>query len=129
MTAPTRPQAQDGGEELGRACSAAPARQNAKNLLLKQRHHVNVQVTTLHTELQRVDAQLVKLMPIVYHGVLRYDAPNGNLRRTRAAPSGPPPVPEQGSVHALNLAFERIQLLSAIEQFGQEAAQLTASTA
>ena len=64
-------------------------------------------------------------MPIVYHGVLRYDAPNGNLRSSKSGVTGPPPVPEQGSVHALNLAFERIQLLSAIEQFGQEAAART----
>ena len=36
----------------------------------------------LHNELLKVDARLVKLMPIVYHGILRFDAPNGNLPGT-----------------------------------------------
>ena len=56
-------------------------------------------------------------MPIVYHGVLRFDAPNGNF--PGRGQNGPPPVPEQGSVHALNLAFERIQLLSSLVSSGR----------
>ena len=76
----------------------------------------------LHRELQKVDAQLVKLMPVVYHGVLRFDAPNGNLGGT-SNPNAPPPVPEQGSVHGLNLAFERIQILNQLNQIGEATAR------
>lgn len=122
ITAPTRLQAKTVARNWASVFGSA-RKTNARNLLIKQRRHVQLHVTTLHTELQRIDAQLVKLMPIVYHGVLRYDSPNGALRSSKnGASAGPPPVPEQGSVHALNLAFERIQLLSAIEKFGQEAA-------
>jgi Mrp family chromosome partitioning ATPase len=121
VTAPTRLQAKTVARNWASVFASA-RRENARRLIVKQRHNVTVHVTTLHTELQRIDAQLVKLMPIVYHGVLRYDAPNGSLRSGKNGTVGPPPVPEQGSVHALNLAFERIQLLSAIEKFGQEAA-------
>jgi Mrp family chromosome partitioning ATPase len=90
------------------------ARENLANL--------SKRVEKLHTELRRVDAKLVKLMPIVYHGVLRFDAPNGNF--PGGTQDGPPPVPEQGSVHSLNLAFERIQLLSTLVSSGETAAQL-----
>src|SRR5205823_2426489 len=68
-----------------------------------------------------VDARLVKLMPLVYGGVLRYNAPNGN--KFTDGVSGPPPVPEQGSTHALNLANERVQLLATLAEKGAEAAQ------
>ncbi len=121
VTAPTRLQAQTVARNWANAFTNG-RKLSARRQLIKRRHQVQVHVGTLHTELQRVDAQLVKLMPIVYHGILRFDAPNGNLRSGKNGASGPPPVPEQGSVHALNLAFERIQLLSAIEKFGQEAA-------
>jgi len=121
VTAPTRLEAQTVARNWASAFTSA-RKANARALLLKQRHQVQVKVGTLHNELVRVDAQLVKLMPIVYHGILRFDAPNGNLRATKNSTTAPPPVPEQGSVHALNLAFERIELLSAVEKFGQEAA-------
>jgi hypothetical protein len=80
-------------------------------------------VVGLHEELRRVDAQLVKLMPIVYGGILRYNAPNGN--KFTDGVSGPPPVPEQGSTHALNLANERIQLLATLAEKGEQAAKNT----
>ena len=81
---------------------------------------LNTHVGQLHDELRRVDAQLVKLMPIVYSGILRYNAPTGN-KLTNGA--GPPPVPEQGSTHALNLANERVQLLASLAESGATAAQ------
>jgi hypothetical protein len=81
---------------------------------------LNRRVNTLHEELRSVDARLVKLMPLVYGGILRYNAPNGN--RFTDGVSGPPPVPEQGSTHALNLANERVQLLATLAEKGSEAA-------
>jgi Mrp family chromosome partitioning ATPase len=95
---------------------------DAKAKIRQTQHNLTVRVKKLHDELRRVDARLVKLMPIVYHGVLRFDAPNGNLPGRTAG--GPPPVPEQGSVVALNLAFERIQLLSSLTESGSKAAEL-----
>jgi Mrp family chromosome partitioning ATPase len=89
---------------------------------------LNLKVRKLHDELQRVDAKLVKLMPIVYHGILRFDAPNGNLAgRTggsgKNGGGGPPPVPEQGTVFGLNLAYERIALLTALSSSATKASQ------
>ncbi len=121
VTAPTRLQAQTVARDWATVFTNA-RKANARAEIIKQRLQLQRHVATLHNELVRVDAQLVKLMPIVYHGILRFDAPNGNLRSGKNATVGPPPVPEQGSVHALNLAFERIQLLSAVETFGQQAA-------
>ncbi len=83
-------------------------------------HRLDLRVGQLHDELRRVDAQLVKLMPIVYSGILRYNAPNGN--QFTDGVSGPPPVPEQGSTHALNLANERVQLLNTLGELGSESA-------
>ena len=100
----------------------ASARTTAKKKILQDQRSVVGAGEAQHNELQRVDAKLVKLMPIVYHGVLRFDAPNGNLPGTDQ--SGPPPVPEQGSVHALNLAFLRIQLLSSITELGNAGGRL-----
>jgi Mrp family chromosome partitioning ATPase len=119
VTGPTKAQAQT----VGRNWAAVFSRQrklDAARKLRADQQSVSIRVKKQHNELQRVDARLVKLMPIVYHGILRFDAPNGNLPGTD--PNGPPPVPEQGSVKALNLAFLRIQLLSSITTLGEKAA-------
>jgi Mrp family chromosome partitioning ATPase len=121
ITAPTRPQAQTVGRNWAQVFRTARIA-DAKRRIRQTQINLTKRVTTLHSELRRVDARLVKLMPIVYHGVLRFDAPNGNLKGSTNG--GPPPVPEQGSVVGLNLAFERIQLLSALTDSGAKAAQL-----
>jgi Mrp family chromosome partitioning ATPase len=121
VTASTRTQAQ----RVARTWSfvfVQARKRDAKQQARENLQNLDRRVTKLHTELRRVDARLVKLMPIVYHGVLRFDAPNGNF--PGRGQSGPPPVPEQGSVHALNLAFERIQLLSTLVSSGEQAAAL-----
>jgi Mrp family chromosome partitioning ATPase len=82
---------------------------------------LNRRVNTLHNELRAVDARLIKIMPIVYSGILRYNAPNGN--KYTDGVTGPPPVPEQGSTHAYNLANERVQLLSSLAELGATAAE------
>ena len=95
---------------------------DAKRQIREQQHQLMLRVTELHRELRQVDEQLVKLLPVVYKGVLRFDAPNGNL--PGRGPDGPPPVPEQGSPRALNLAFERIQILAKLSESGKNAASL-----
>ena len=119
VTGPTRAQAQTVARNWGTVFRIQRT-SAAKEKIIQDRRSVSIRVRRQHDELQRVDAKLVKLMPIVYHGVLRFDAPNGNLPNTDQ--SGPPPVPEQGSVHALNLAFLRIQLLSSITDLGSQLA-------
>jgi hypothetical protein len=95
-------------------------RKDANLKLTQARRRLDRRVAQLHQELREVDAQLVKLMPIVYGGILRYNAPNGN--KYTDGVSGPPPVPEQGSTHGLNLANERVQLLALLSDLGSEAA-------
>ncbi len=119
VTAPSRTQAQTVGKNWAKVFRRARVA-DAKRKVHESNHRLQVRVTKLHTELQRVDAKLVKLMPIVYHGILRFDAPNGNLPGRTG--TGPPPVPEQGSVYGLNLAFERIQLLSSLSSSASQAA-------
>jgi Mrp family chromosome partitioning ATPase len=86
----------------------------------RQQAALDQSVTKLHDELRAVDLKLQKLMPVVYGGILRFDAPSGN----NPAPgrghggSGPPPVPEFGATdagtrvsdYALKIAYERIAL-------------------
>ncbi len=120
-TANTSRQAQKVCSSWGAAFVSArkrAARQEARDNLT----NLSKRVEKLHTELRRVDARLVKLMPIVYQGVLRFDAPNGNF--PGGSQTGPPPVPEQGSIRSLNLAFERVQLLSSLVNSGEKAAAL-----
>ena len=119
VTGPTKAQAQTVGRNWAAVFSRQRKLDAARKLRADQRS-VSIRVKKQHNELQRVDARLIKLMPIVYHGILRFDAPNGNLPGTTT--NGPPPVPEQGSVKALNLAFLRIQLLSSITTLGEKAA-------
>ncbi len=119
VTAPTKYEAQI----VAREWAAVFGKARRADALLKLRqanHRLDLLVGHLHDELRQVDAQLVKLMPIVYGGILRYNAPNGN--KFTDGVSGPPPVPEQGSTHALNLANERVQLLGTLADKGAEAA-------
>ena len=120
VTAPTRIEAQTVASNWAKEFAVARKAQ-AKEALRNKALNLDKRVNQLHNELLKVDAILVKIMPIVYHGILRYNNPNGNYLTNG---SGPPPVPEQGSVHALNLANERIQLLAELGTDGQEAAQL-----
>ena len=53
--------------------------------------------------------------------ILRYDSPSSNPLSPQTLSK--PPLPNHASVHELNLANERIQLLSALAAEGQEAAQ------
>jgi Mrp family chromosome partitioning ATPase len=99
---------------------------DAKKKIIKAQNQLSIRVRRLHEELRRVDARLVKLMPIVYHGILRFNAPNGNFPGidNNGANGGPPPVPETGSVVGLNLAFERISLLNALTDSATKASDL-----
>jgi Mrp family chromosome partitioning ATPase len=110
-TAPSPVQAEAIAKNWASTFRRARVRAGQRKIVKAQQQLVR-KVRRLHNELQRVDAKLVKLMPIVYHGILRFDAPNGNLRGRQTG--GPPPVPEQGTVYGLNLAYERIALLSAL---------------
>ena len=119
VVAPTRFEATLVAKNWGSLFGKA-RRTDALHKLRASRTQLERRVNTLHTELQSVDAQLVKLMPIVYGGILRYNAPNGN--KFTDGVSGPPPVPEQGSTHALNLANERVQLLGTLADLGAKSA-------
>jgi hypothetical protein len=55
----------------------------------------------------------------MYGDVLKFDA---GLNFLGGQP--PPPVPEQGGPHALNLAFERIQLIKQLQKAGERDASL-----
>jgi hypothetical protein len=83
---------------------------------------ITAKVRALHLELQRIDAKLAKMDPLIYGGVPRFDAPSGNLPGTEPQ-TPPPPVPEQGSVAELNLAFLRLQILTQVTGAGEAAAQ------
>jgi hypothetical protein len=116
VTAPTRFEAQTVAKNWAAVFTKA-RKQDALRKLRIADIQLNRRVNTLHEELRAVDARLVKLMPIVYSGILRYNAPNGN--QFTDGVSGPPPVPEQGSTHAFNLANERVQLLTNSATRGQ----------
>jgi hypothetical protein len=120
VTAPTQYEAQ----VVARAWGAEFSKERKADALLKLKQsnrRLDRRVGQLHDELQSVDAQLQKLMPIVYAGILRDNAPNGN--NLTDGVTGPPPVPEQGSTHGLNLANERVQLLDSLSKLGAKAAQ------
>jgi hypothetical protein len=120
VTAPTQYEAQVVAKNWAAVFAKARVA-DAKKKLKQSRRRLDLHVRQLHNELRKVDATLVKLMPIVYGGILRYNAPNGNAYTDGV--TGPPPVPEQGSTHALNLANERVQLLASLAKSGAEAAQ------
>src|SRR5579862_4779796 len=93
-TAPTRPQAQTVARNWAKTFKRSRVA-DAKRKIIRAQNQLGVRVRRLHDELRRVDAILVKIMPIVYHGILRFDAPNGNLpgRGKNGTAGGPPPVP------------------------------------
>jgi uncharacterized protein YneF (UPF0154 family) len=93
---------------------------DATRHIIATQHSISIQVRELHDQLRRVDLKLMKIDPLAYHGVLQFDSPNGNLPGTN--PHAPPPVPEQGTVAELNLAFLRIQIMSQISHLGESAA-------
>ena len=94
----------------------AARRADARNQLLRDRHNVQLRVTQLHSELQRVDTQLETLAPATYKDLLQYDA--GGIHPKGSTP--PPPVPERATPQVLNLAFERIQILASLTHYAQK---------
>ena len=101
----------------------AARRADARNQLLRDRRNVNMRVTQLRSELRRVDAQLEALAPATYKNLLQYDA--GGTHPKGSAP--PPPVPERATPQVLNLAFERIQILSSLTQSAQSTRPVSVS--
>jgi hypothetical protein len=94
----------------------AAARVNQRNVVLARLRAVDQQLARLNRQLATIDTDLARLLPAIYRNVLEYDEPTGPSPTdggSSTSVKGPPPVPEQGTPHALNLAFERIQLLSA----------------
>ena len=79
-----------------------------------------LRVQMLHRNLRSVDTELARLMPGTYGGLPEYETPSSSLPGRPA--SNPPPVPEGGTPHALDLAFERIQLLQQLTQAGESVA-------
>jgi Mrp family chromosome partitioning ATPase len=120
VTAPSKVQAETVAKNWAQAFRKARVRAGKRKIIEAQERLV-IRVRRLHDELQRVDARLVKMMPIVYSGILRFDAPNGNLRGR--SQDGPPPVPEQGTVYGLNLAYERIALIEALTSAAERSSQ------
>jgi len=94
-------------------------RADARRQLIKSRNAVRSHVETLRKQLQAIDAKLAKLDPKTYGSAWKYDATNRAFPPRSSTP--PPPVPEQGSVKELNLAFERIQLKSQLEKYARQA--------
>jgi len=121
VTAPSKVQSETIAKNWAKAFRKARVRAGQRKIVEAQERLIK-KVRRLHDELQRVDNKLVKLMPIVYHGILRFDAPNGNLPG-REGSDGPPPVPEQGTVYGLNLAYERIALLEALSDSATKSSQ------
>jgi Mrp family chromosome partitioning ATPase len=125
VTAPSKAQAQTVGRNWAKTFKRSRI-SDSKHKIIKAQNQLSVRVRRLHDELRRVDAKLVKLMPIVYHGILRFNAPNGNFPGVdnNGVGGGPPPVPETGSVYGLNLAFERISLLKSLTDSATKASEL-----
>lgn len=93
----------------------ASARRQLIAALTSERH----QATILRGQLEAIDAKLAKIDPKLYGSAWKYDSQPGSSSSTEQQ-GAPPPVPERGTVAELNLAFERIQLRSAIEKLGFE---------
>jgi hypothetical protein len=114
-TAPTAALATSVARSWANAFATA-GRVDQRNAALALVRGVDQQLTTLNRQLATIDTDLARLLPAIYRNVLRYDEPTGpspDDGGSAASVKGPPPVPEQGTPHELNLAFERIQLLSA----------------
>jgi len=98
---------------------------DATRQIKEEQHNLDLRATALHSELLRVDLQLVNLAPGTYKDLLQYDFPGPRPgRRTAPPPSSTSSAPEQGSVKLLNLEFERAQILSSITQSGTRRAYL-----
>ncbi len=97
---------------------------DAKERIQTNYRDITTTVEQLHNDLRRVDARLKALLPAVYGNIDLYDAPNGNVNPRKA----PPPVPPRGSVKALNLAFERIRILSRLNDAGNRVPRGVAAT-
>ena len=106
---------------------ATAGRLNQRNIALVLVRQVTQQLIKLNRQLATIDADLARLLPAIYRNVLQYDEPTGlssNDGGRATSATGPPPVPEQGTSHELNLAFERIQLLAARSQAEAKRANL-----
>jgi Mrp family chromosome partitioning ATPase len=130
VTAPTATVARKVAATWATATTTQRAREVAK-ASRDQQVALSRSVTTLHDELRVVDLRLQKLMPVVYGGILRFDAPIGNNPKAGRSQggNGPPPVPEIGATvagtrvsdYALKIAYERIALE---QEIGDRAAKL-----
>ncbi len=92
---------------------ARERKRDARHAIVRARQALVRRVRALHDELIRVDSELAKLDPIRYSGLRRLDSPNSGLSTWLTGPTEPPPpaVPEHGTVHELNLAYERLAIL------------------
>ena len=93
---------------------------DTKQQIRAQQHTLAQQVAAIHKRLRPIDAQLKALDPADYARVEIFDFGGAGFPGTK----GPPPVPEHGTPKLLNLAFERIQILSKLTDSGEKAAQL-----
>ena len=92
-------------------------RASARRQLIQAIESARHQATLLRQQLEAVDAKLAKMDPKLYGSVWKWDSQPRN--DSSEPPQGvPPPVPENGTVAELNLAFERIQLRSRLEKLG-----------
>jgi hypothetical protein len=98
-------------------------RADAMHQILDQQRALTEHVAKLHEELRRVDIQLVKLAPLTYRNVLRFDG--GYHQFQSIAPNNSAlvdPVPQPGRLGIL--AYKRISLLSALTESGRSASVL-----
>ncbi len=124
VTAPTGPQATALARDWATVLTKARIAE-AKTQIRAQQHALAVQVRALHEQLRSVDHQLATLLPDEYGDVERFDSPSPRFPGREQG--GPPPVPENGTPKALNLAFERIQILEKLDVLSNQAATLRIS--
>lgn len=120
VTAPTR----YASEIVTRRWAAAlikARRAEAVRLLQAKNRTLNRKVSMLLDQLRNVNAELVRIDPATYKGYdLSFHIPSSRPFTEKQPPL--PPVPEAGSVHELNLANERVQILSQLAHLGAQAA-------
>ncbi len=98
---------------------AKAERAEAIQLLDLRNRALDRRITVLHQHLETIDAELIRIDPATFKGRLGFP---GHHHMTD--PATPPlHVPEAGSVHELNLANERIQILSQLADAGADAAR------
>ena len=121
-----RPRRRRRSPALSRATGLRPFRTPARTTRAdgwqRRRRALNRKVVALHRELVSIDKQLVKVDPAVYHGLLDYDSGIGGV--LGAGAGAPPPVPENGTSHEFNLAFERIQILNTLRNSANQSASM-----